>query len=119
MKKGATKKIESKKKSKKSVKRAAEKKKADSKKKAQTKKRALSKKPQKRSRATNKKAKGETIKNNKKAQMSKKVEIIKSENARSQRMANRSVRVKAQPTQDLKRKEGVHSKPKTESMSQP
>ena len=119
MKKGATKKIQSKKDSKKATKRANAKKKAATKKRAQTKKRSQTKKATKKSKASNKKAKGETKKKTKKEKTSKKLEAVKSQNTRANRLANRSVRVKGQASQDLKLKEGVQSKSKNGSLSQP
>jgi hypothetical protein len=79
----------------------------------------VSKKRSQAKKAAKASAKGESKKKTKKEQASKKVEAVKSLNTRAQRMANKSVRVKAQPSQDLKLKEGVQSKSKNAALSQP
>jgi hypothetical protein len=124
MKKGASKKIQTKKNARKTAKRSAAKqsaakKKAETKKRQASKRRSQAKKATKKAKASNKKAKGESKKKGKKEQASKKVEAVKAQNTRAQRMANKSVRVKAEPSQDLKLKEGVQSKSKNASLSQP
>jgi hypothetical protein len=124
MKKGAIKKIQTKKNAKKSAKRSAAKqsaakKKAESKKRALTKKRSQAKQAIKKAKASNKKAKGETKKKSKKEQASKKMDAVKSQNTRPLRMANKSVRVKAQASQNVKLREGVQTKSKNASLPKP